>query len=994
MSSINSSAYYSVGGSGSGSNGISGLMSGMDTEQMVNEMLAGTQSKIDAKEASKLQATWKQQIYRDMIDTINTFQKSFFDLSYGSSSKNNLANDSFFNNMLSKVTSGNALKVLSSSSSALSGDMKIAVEALASSSKFQSKEALSDHTIQGSSTATTIVDGKKVEVNVLSDEMLSKAFSKDVGFDIKLGAVTTEVNINLNGVTTEDEMVERFNAELKGTGVTAKIFDGKMRLVTDNPATEIILATDDKRTSGLGLEMSGINGNASYSNVTDDKGEVIGRTLQAATKVDMDAGRSIDLTLDGVTKTIHISDIEGSDGSTAINAKNLLDTLTKKVDAAFGSYVKVEGIGADGKPATGANIVSFNFSENMGGEKGHELRITGGDSAMFGIASGSSSRFNTSEKLSNMGAGDRFSFTINDVDFTFDGNTSISKMVNEVNNSGAGVKISYSSMSDTMKIESTSSGKGHDIDIKQTEGDILTKLFGTDIAAAPSIVSEELTVGKVGSGGFGLESGYTAKSGASMTMNVNGADYTFTLPSKTDTEGKQLEYSKKEIEEALNADLKKNFGVDAAGDANISFDAATGDLTAKEGFAVRFETTTVNLENGKEVEEAQKTDLTLAFGFNKKANNNLATADTKVSDIYGLKDIAGIDTTKTLGTLTSIPVSGGAALGVSFSDGRLVHTGSGELDFSAPENAGLAELFNGEKFVLGDGANKNIANGSDAVIYVNGEKTTRSSNTITIDGVTMELTQVSKADADSTEAHKLEETVISTSRNDDQIVEGVKLFVEEYNKMIDKLAGLAGEDADYKEYPPLTKAQKAEMSENEIKLWEEKSKVGLVRNDSNINELLSSMRAVIYSKPEGSDFSLYQIGIETTADYEDQGKLQIDEDALRKAIASDPDGVRTLFTDKEDGISKQLVDAMERTANESSANPGTMVQSAGVKGKATEKNNEMHRSMENIESQLENLYRKFELEKTRYWNQFNSMETMMANYNSQSSMISQQFSGY
>ena len=37
---------------------------------------------------------------------------------------------------------------------------------------------------------------------------------------------------------------------------------------------------------------------------------------------------------------------------------------------------------------------------------------------------------------------------------------------------------------------------------------------------------------------------------------------------------------------------------------------------------------------------------------------------------------------------------------------------------------------------------------------------------------------------------------------------------------------------------------------------------------------------------------------------------------------------------------------------------------------------------------------KYEKEKERYWNQFNTMEQILASYNSQSMMISQQFSGY
>ena len=49
----------------SSNKGFSGLASGMDTESMVEQMLSGTQNKIDKQNATKQQLEWKQEIYRD-----------------------------------------------------------------------------------------------------------------------------------------------------------------------------------------------------------------------------------------------------------------------------------------------------------------------------------------------------------------------------------------------------------------------------------------------------------------------------------------------------------------------------------------------------------------------------------------------------------------------------------------------------------------------------------------------------------------------------------------------------------------------------------------------------------------------------------------------------------------------------------------------------------------------------------------------------------------
>ncbi len=52
------------------------------------------------------------------------------------------------------------------------------------------------------------------------------------------------------------------------------------------------------------------------------------------------------------------------------------------------------------------------------------------------------------------------------------------------------------------------------------------------------------------------------------------------------------------------------------------------------------------------------------------------------------------------------------------------------------------------------------------------------------------------------------------------------------------------------DYAPLTDAQKEDMKEDEIKLWEEKARKGTLRNDSTLKSLLTKMRTSIYTSVE------------------------------------------------------------------------------------------------------------------------------------------------
>ncbi len=141
------------------------MISGMDTDSMVEQMLSGTQSKIDKQVALKQQTLWKQEIYRDVTTSINEFYGKYFDTAYGSALSNNFASSTFFNSMISSVKSGSAVKIMSTSTSATAGDIRMAVKQLATSAKMESTRKMS-----GSETIT----GKTINEGML------KMFEKQV----------------------------------------------------------------------------------------------------------------------------------------------------------------------------------------------------------------------------------------------------------------------------------------------------------------------------------------------------------------------------------------------------------------------------------------------------------------------------------------------------------------------------------------------------------------------------------------------------------------------------------------------------------------------------------------------------------------------------------------------------------------------------------------------------------------------------------------------
>lgn len=835
-SSISSSNLYNV--SSSSNNGISGLMSGMDTESMVKKMLSATQAKIDKQNQAKTTTEWKQTIYQGIVSDVNTFKSKYFDSTYGSTLSTNLASPSFFNSMNSSVTSGSSVKVVSSSSSASTGDMSVIVSQLASAANISSADKMS---------GTQTITGGVMDV-----------------------------------------------ATIKST---------------------------------------------------------------------IDSGKELALTLslDGTAKTLTFS---SADFSGTIDAGSIKSALDAELTKAFGSYVK-STMTADNKLAFSLNLKDTNG--NL--EDGHELTITGADAKSFGVTPGTSTLISGSTKLGDLTGiqGDTYSFTINGAAFKFSSTDTVSGMINKINTSDAGVKLSYSSMADKFTMQTASTGAQYGIGMSQQAGNILSVLFGSSAVSAASKAANEGDLQTATVSGTALDSAYTT-TGAAMNMTVNGKAYTFTLPSSATA------YTKTDVENKLNEWLTSTFGKTGS-ISNISY--ADGKLSTAAGYAVSFAKTKVDTSDSAAVAEAAKTDLALAFGFSTNGASNAVTSSTKIADVLQLQGLSFLksDGTTAAETLSDIASYSGVSNGISFADGNLYISGTSNLDLTG---TGLESLF-GTTVALGTGgtASNAVAAGTDALVSVNGVSTSRSSNTFTVNGITLTASKISA-----------EKTVIGTTRDTDSIVKAIKSFVTDYNTMIDKFYSLTTEDPDYRDYAPLTAAQKTDMSDTEITAWEAKAKTGLVRSDSDISSFLNSMRNVMDSTCEKAGIALYSIGVETSA-WELTGQLTIDESALRSAIASNPESVATLFTDSTSGLAKQISTVCDKTAKLSVSSPGALVALAGAKGwSVNAKTNEMYKQLSTISDKLDELKDKYDDEKDRYWAKFSAMETAMASYSSQSSMLS------
>ncbi|RAV03101.1 flagellar filament capping protein FliD [Paenibacillus sp. YN15] len=275
--------------------------------------------------------------------------------------------------------------------------------------------------------------------------------------------------------------------------------------------------------------------------------------------------------------------------------------------------------------------------------------------------------------------------------------------------------------------------------------------------------------------------------------------------------------------------------------------------------------------------------------------------------------------------------------------------------------------------------------GSAAELQINGMSTTRDSNTFTINGTTITLN--GKNTAAST---------VTVGTDADAIVESVKSFISSYNELLSTLTSKITEKR-YRDYTPLTDEQKKEMEEDDIKLWEEKAKSGLMKNDTILSELVSNMRMTISSFVEtGSSKykTLSSIGI-TTGTYSENGKLYLDETKLKEAIEADPEAVAAMFNSKGDASGNNAGIA-ERLYAQTFKAMGSISEKAGTSkyGDISSLNEDslMGKQLTQMDKEIDRWTDRLTDRETMYYTKFTAMETAINNYNSQSAYLTNAFS--
>lgn len=274
--------------------------------------------------------------------------------------------------------------------------------------------------------------------------------------------------------------------------------------------------------------------------------------------------------------------------------------------------------------------------------------------------------------------------------------------------------------------------------------------------------------------------------------------------------------------------------------------------------------------------------------------------------------------------------------------------------------------------------------GADAEIVLNGATFKSSSNSFSINGLTITAKDVTEGAGVN----------IVTDTDYESIYNNIKSFITEYSSLINEIDKLYNAESAGK-YEPLTDEEKDALTDTEIEKWEKKIKDSLLRNDSDLDSIGSAMRNAMLQTFDinGTTYSLSSFGIGTLGYFEaadneknayhidgnaDDSYTSENEDKLRAMLAGNTEDTAEFFQKLVGG----LYDAMNQV--QSRSDNYTSYGSFYSDKKLTTEYTDQTKQIDKWEKYVADIEEK-------YYKQFTAMESALSNLQSQQSYISQLF---
>lgn len=955
----------SLGGSSSvsslynSSNIISGLASGMDTEGMIENLVKTYQNKILTLNNKATKIQWKQESYRNIISKMAAFSSKY--TSYTSST--NLLSSSFFNSAVKVAPQGENADKVSATGRTDSDILLNSVSQMATAARYVTNGGFKGGTGNTVTAEKELDLDSDVTLGTLSGSLSFTYGSKEVSisFDEVTDRIGVDEDGNDLGLTTEqkkEKLVDLIKEKLGNEKIT--LSSGESVSAADRIGVKI-----DDKTGNISFFDKSSAGNSVYISSASNS---VKQTLLGGRDLDDDENRVKDISV--TDETALTKDVKAYEYLSGKSININVDGVTKSI-----LMPKIEAV--------------------KEGE-GEEEKITGYKLTMPSTVK---------DKYGN-------------TNYVYD-----------------------TSKLDKDKYTIVKQGESKTVDSVDEIAGAYTDMLKTSVKSA---FGDKLTVSNTAEEGSGkLKLEFEVKEGSNLLINTSVGEALGI--GRTATNYLNTSNSLKDLlsEDALKgAELKDENGEpvkDKDGKQLYEFklnDVVIGRYTEDSKLSEIMSDINSNSEAGVKVSYSK---TTREFVFNSKetgSENQISISGGLAEAMFGSTEISD-KSTGTFGEAYGVPWLNGQEVnfkfpesggGYAFTVGKddtiedvadklnksIFNHGctaaynkyTGELEITDNKSGAKVDLemwvdhpVMGRfdlKFQEEKAPNVSYTPGQDAKfkVTVNGteKEMTRGSNSVEIDGMSIKFNEkFDEADGGAVS--------FKTSTDSDKIVDAVKSMVTDYNEMMTEIrkayATMPYQDSSgaFKSYEPLTEEQKAGMSENEIKNYEERAKQGILFGDTNLRSLYERMQRVF--QPGGADSVLLQkIGIGTSFSSDNVATLTLDENKLREALENDPDQVTELFTRSSEngasgnGLMQGMKTQLDRYAGLTGSTKGILIQQAGTPlNSLSLLDNQWQKEIDNLGTQIEKWQDKLESQVDRYTSMFSRLEVLINQMNSQSSTL-------
>ncbi|MDL2218291.1 flagellar filament capping protein FliD [Christensenellaceae bacterium OttesenSCG-928-M15] len=589
-----------------------------------------------------------------------------------------------------------------------------------------------------------------------------------------------------------------------------------------------------------------------------------------------------------------------------------------------------------------------------------------------------------------IGTDESLAFSINGETFTFASTATMQDVMDEVNASSK-ANVNMSLEDGKFTITSKKVGDESKVEISGIGSNLGGFGFKNADVKLQSAIDGSTTIGQLEE--LGVNFGWKTDDG-NYTFNLNGTPFEFNEADSIQSVMDQVNIADLGVKMSYNESLGR-FRIENEDPSSLEPINAQGVLFSNGLFNLGSKTE--SMANSTPMMGINRSD-TLSNVLLKMGKSNADIPATLNVKING--EEFSFDTATTTITDMMSAINNNKDVGATFSYSELSDTFS-VTSGTTGSNAAL-KVEGLEAFGLGSSAQ--ITRGKDAVLTLDDGNDTRvvqTSNKFTLDGLEFEITDDYNLNNDPSVAS----ITIGVERDYQSTIDQVKGFIEDYNKAVEQLNKYYYEQVPAKDrgkYQPLTTEEREAMTEKEAETWDEKAKVGILRNDATLGNLLTELRSSLMVKVESTGLSAMDLGI-TTVSWNsdnwrtDQGKLQLDEDVLRSKLEENPDAVQATLAGTVLG-SDNKADVNVTTANgTSSAKSGLFVRLSSIMNNfdQTMKYTTIEASSSKITDyakRIADMEDKMATKEERLWAKYTAMETALSEMESQMNWITQQFS--